>query len=157
MPSNITSIVLGMLTVGQIMDNPDNNESPSAYKKAGVMNEAQRKMRTSNIEAIKRNWNIEDFLDFFPDSIRPQSLGNSALSTLRSISNKVNESVAKTLFLNECQKPDGGYCIAGVTHAQRILKSLNANDNSPKPASAAKSKTKLGKKPSKKACDPDVS
>lgn len=143
-----------MLTLRKIMDKKD---PQSSYKKAGVMSDAQRKMRNGNIEAIKKNWNVENFLDFFPDSIRPHDLGNSALVNLRSISKRITKAAARSLFLNECRMSghENKYYMAGFSHTARILKTLTANDNSPKPA---KSNTKpVDKRASKKAHDSDVS
>jgi len=101
------------------------------------MNEGTRAQYDANIRAILKNWTVATYQDAFPESIRPTSLGTSAITILKGISSKKTLTDAQALFIRECKDSQGAPIKAGFVIIQKIWKNLQETETAN--ASAQKS------------------
>ncbi|KAF4634996.1 hypothetical protein G7Y89_g3105 [Cudoniella acicularis] len=109
---------------------PSGSVEPKKYKAAGIMNDKSRRTRDQAIDKILKTYDLDNFDNLFPASIKPISLGQSAIVNLRSISKKVPDLADfQALFLAECKNPNGEPVPASFGHTQKISNALSAAAN----------------------------
>ncbi|KAE9379326.1 hypothetical protein N431DRAFT_326853 [Stipitochalara longipes BDJ] len=102
----------------------ENAPTKSRYKQAGDLSEKTQQAKDANVRAILDTWKITAIEHAFPDSIRPTSLGTSAISNLKGISRRLSLAAAQALFLGECKDSNGTPTKVGFGHISKILKNL---------------------------------
>jgi hypothetical protein len=105
------------------------------FLQLGNLNDATQKARDNAIRGILANWKIADLDQAFPASIKPKSLGSSAIFNLKHISNRKSLAEAQALFLKECKDSKGNNVPLSFSHTDRLLKALKEIESvSPKEA-----------------------
>jgi hypothetical protein len=80
-------------------------------------------------KAIQDTWNIAKVEDAFPDSIKPLSLGQTALTNLRGIARRVpNLAAARAMFLDVAKNSKGAAIPFGFKSTTIILEQLKAGN-----------------------------
>jgi hypothetical protein len=103
----------------------------------GNLNESNQRTKDNSIRDILANWQIRDLDMAWPTSIKPNSLGNSALINLKYISKRKSLAEARALFLDVCKDSKGALVPLGFTHTKEVLKILKDQDTEPANPNAA--------------------
>jgi len=109
------------------------------FLQLGNLNESGRRAKDKAIRDIIANWKITDLDLAFPASIKPNSLGNSALINIRKISTRKGLAEAQALFLNVCKDMNGAPVPLGFAHTEKVWLAL-------KDAAVEQANTKVVKK-----------